>query len=904
MAGPIRRAAPGDGLHGPLRSPGVHEEPAPTRAVRGPAPFIGRTAELAVALADAEHHQATLVSGPAGVGKTRLAQEVAAQLAAAGWTAIVRHATPALQQLPLSLLADAVGDPPPGSSAEAIARAYRSIAGGTADGRILVVVDDAGFVDDASAVVLQRLIENRAATVLLTGRSGRALPSPLLALQRAGLLQTIELRPLGDVESRRLAVAAASAVGGAIDERRLEAICDRASGLPLFLLALVRAGGAEGTAASGRGLAELLTTVLGGDAPAERQALELVALGEPLELSIVEQACGADVLEHLERDGVIVVDRDRRRRSVRLGHPLYGEAASAELGEVRRRRLLRELADEVAKLGGRRNDVLRVALWRRDAGERVDAATALRAARAAVAGGGLDVAERLLRDALEAAPSLEAAVLLAGILLEQGRPAEVVEVCRAAPRAGDVGTRTRLGVLWAVACFDFLGDPAAARRVIAELTAELPIPWRFELDYFDITVRFYGGDVAAAVVLVDRMLADERVPARTRSWYLQPSTLALATAGRTVEAFEHASRLVDEAPSLAGEIVAVETHSRCVHTYTCVLIGRLDEVRPDLDRWRQTSEAGGDLTSAALASMCLGLLELHRGRLGAAVGLLDIPLEVSGGWALAARAWRTQAFALGGDVPAAERQLATTGTITQFAFHEPLNLTAAGDVAAAKGDVAGALGAYEAAARAAGARGAHSLAVLARLRAMALTPGDDAARRLRAACERMDGPFSIALAAVATGWLVGDLAAVQRAAAAGPPGDAVAALQLADIEAALVARLQPGSATAARAARRAAAARSALQRSLGADRRVDDGTSTSPGAPQGTVAAAQPPAAPLTAREREVIGQAAIGLRDVEIAAALGISVRTVHAHLRSAYRKLGIAGRADLRGGPPSLPR
>ncbi len=96
----------------------------------------------------------------------------------------------------------------------------------------------------------------------------------------------------------------------------------------------------------------------------------------------------------------------------------------------------------------------------------------------------------------------------------------------------------------------------------------------------------------------------------------------------------------------------------------------------------------------------------------------------------------------------------------------------------------------------------------------------------------------------------------------------------------------------------------AMQRSLGADRRVDDGTSTSPGAPQGTVAAAQPPAAPLTAREREVIGQAAIGLRDVEIAAALGISVRTVHAHLRSAYRKLGIAGRADLRGGPPSLPR
>jgi DNA-binding CsgD family transcriptional regulator len=53
----------------------------------------------------------------------------------------------------------------------------------------------------------------------------------------------------------------------------------------------------------------------------------------------------------------------------------------------------------------------------------------------------------------------------------------------------------------------------------------------------------------------------------------------------------------------------------------------------------------------------------------------------------------------------------------------------------------------------------------------------------------------------------------------------------------------------------------------------------------------------LTAREREVATLAARGLADQKIADELFISVRTVHAHLRSAYAKLGISGRSDLAG-------
>jgi DNA-binding CsgD family transcriptional regulator len=55
--------------------------------------------------------------------------------------------------------------------------------------------------------------------------------------------------------------------------------------------------------------------------------------------------------------------------------------------------------------------------------------------------------------------------------------------------------------------------------------------------------------------------------------------------------------------------------------------------------------------------------------------------------------------------------------------------------------------------------------------------------------------------------------------------------------------------------------------------------------------------ATLTAREREIAGMAARGLSDRQVSAALGISVRTVEAHLHRAYNKLGITSRADLAG-------
>ena len=51
---------------------------------------------------------------------------------------------------------------------------------------------------------------------------------------------------------------------------------------------------------------------------------------------------------------------------------------------------------------------------------------------------------------------------------------------------------------------------------------------------------------------------------------------------------------------------------------------------------------------------------------------------------------------------------------------------------------------------------------------------------------------------------------------------------------------------------------------------------------------------PLSQREAEILGLCAKGLRYAEIASALGLSVHTVNAHLKSVYRKLMVNSRGE----------
>lgn len=89
------------------------------------------------------------------------------------------------------------------------------------------------------------------------------------------------------------------------------------------------------------------------------------------------------------------------------------------------------------------------------------------------------------------------------------------------------------------------------------------------------------------------------------------------------------------------------------------------------------------------------------------------------------------------------------------------------------------------------------------------------------------------------------------------------------------------------AAGRAASARAAAARATNLAARCDGAR---------TPALARLRAPGLTTRELEVATLAASGLSSKQVAERLVVSVRTVDNHMQSAYAKLGVAGRAELR--------
>ena len=50
----------------------------------------------------------------------------------------------------------------------------------------------------------------------------------------------------------------------------------------------------------------------------------------------------------------------------------------------------------------------------------------------------------------------------------------------------------------------------------------------------------------------------------------------------------------------------------------------------------------------------------------------------------------------------------------------------------------------------------------------------------------------------------------------------------------------------------------------------------------------------LTRREEQVMSLLMAGMKSAEIAVCMGVSVRTVHAHLANIYSKMGVTNRAS----------
>lgn len=883
-------------------------------------PLVGRADELTrlgEVLSD-PCSRGLVLAGEAGVGKTRLASELAATLEVAGVIVLRATATGSSTGLPLGALApllsglrhDGPGD---AMDRSGLLRRCAEVLVEAAGGRRLVLsIDDAHLLDDTSATLLHQLVTTGVAAALVTVRAGRPAPAPVTALWKDGLVTRTEVAGLSGPAMEELLTAA---LGGPVDRAAVLELAGRACGNVLYLRELVLGALGDGTLRDDGGLwrltgplspsqriVELVEERLGARSPSERRLLEVVAFGEPVGAAELGDLGPA---EDLERAGLLVSSLRGSRVEIRMAHPLYGEVLRARLPAVRVPSIARELAEAAERDGGPllqrpAQDVLRIGTLRLSGGggsvelmlaaariarSRYDFVLAERLAAAASDGTGSE--DGVGSDGGEGSASgarFEAALLAAQAVGLQGRAAESERKLAAlAGRARTDSQRARV----ALARLDneafYLGELGEANRIAeqAERTVTDPV-WRDE-----ITARRLGLVLAtegprAAAEAARPVLA--RAGGRALVWASQIGSFSIGRLGRLGEAREIATRgraahleLAEpldswhpwfhaffEADALAGLGLIDEAVELCAAQYRRALDERSVEARAifALQLSRSVGERGHAVAAARYGREAVALFrELGRPQFEYwSLQYLALALAVGG---RAAEAADTLCALDSLGLPPTRNMAVDLRACRGWAA------VAAGDLGAGRrylneaaefgveiGDVVGA---------------AAALHATGRLGAPASVAG-----RLSELAAGIDGPLAAARAAHLRALVDGD---GERLLAVSERFESCGALLLA-AEAAADAAL----AWRRRSDRRAGAAQ---VRADAVAARCEH-----PNTPALTRLDARER---LTPAELEVALAAAAGASNREIAERQGVSVRTVESHLQRAYGKLGTSRRTAL---------
>ena len=319
--------------------------------------LIGRDDDLdrllAVIAGGRERATGVVVTGTAGVGKTALVQaalarvdgfqvlqttgiEVQSELPFAGLYQLLAPVMTAIDGLPgrqraVLESAFALGPPVP-HDALAVAAGALGLIGATAEtGPVLIVVDDAQWMDagslDAIMFAFRRLRDQALALVIAT-RMHVGVPRPF------GDLIEISLDPL-DAESARALVIDRGA--GALGGETIDRLVALAAGIPLALIELIRAGSTpdprptDRSEASDRLSDRLMNRLFGrrieGVSPPARLAALIAALDEPAEQDAFVRAAdrmdpAASSWAELESAAIIRIGDGR----IDFTHPLLRRA--------------------------------------------------------------------------------------------------------------------------------------------------------------------------------------------------------------------------------------------------------------------------------------------------------------------------------------------------------------------------------------------------------------------------------------------------------------------------------------------------------------------------------------------------------------------------------------------------
>ncbi|MDQ0146237.1 LuxR C-terminal-related transcriptional regulator [Pseudarthrobacter niigatensis] len=849
-------------------------------------------------------HQAVFIMAGPGIGKSAVTDAVTDRLA--GTMSILRiHASSALAGVPFGVLTPYTGDLTAEESVSPVAVlrsmwSYFEKLKGTGSSPVLLVVDDAHHLDDASAGVLAEVISAGWATVVAAARPRPGLPQPLDQLWYDGLAERVDLRPLNHEQIEEVL---AHILDGTVPGATVDAIWNASGGNPRLLDALLHDAAEAGVLAKRNGiwmlLGELpadgarLAAVVAKDhlrrGPEEQEALKLIALAGPVGRKVIEDISGAAVVRSL-LDQQMIVEAPGIPAELSMWNGLFAGAIRNTVSVSRSLQLLEKVKAHQNPTLLQGEGRLRSVEWALECGIRVSDEEMLAAAK-----------EALLRFRNHSARSIAARIhhpplvplaqaIQARALYNEGAYADAAALLDGCwlPLADD--TEGPAVLMLRVSAHQALGRSVG---VVADDVERHPAlsggedSWQEEL----LHLLHLGADVNVAALedAVNGMRTRRTGTAGEPLRALAEGLLAhaLASAGRPVEGLEAALLAASELPPLEGSLFFFPEFvlGRLVSDY--LAMGEWESAEREINHYAAANSPGAATFNGSL-QLLQGYSLLRQGRMERAYQVLlpavealrlNDPLQLyrfgsALGFYAAARL---------GDAEQARRlEQDHKDAAAGWPAHDLLAeayVAAAAEYLARDGKGLAALQTLMTTTEAS-ARTGNLLEVLA----MCWELGDPSVvPMVQAAARGVEGRWAEALLTLATAW-------------EGADGDTLMATAASLEEAGFVNLAREAYARAStvleqagerRRSRQAVAQREKCDHELG--ERFREGR---------FIAAA--PAVRLTRREQDIVELAVQGLTDREIAQRLMVSVRTVEGHLYRTYVKLGVRSRDELESALP----
>ncbi|HEX5618299.1 MAG TPA: AAA family ATPase [Solirubrobacteraceae bacterium] len=428
--------------------------------------FVGRTRELdelvrALDATQAGTGAAVLVAGEAGIGKTRLASEIARRARSAGFEVLLGRAIDLVgTELPYQPFVEAlrplgelrrVDGQAAGSQLRVFEETHTLLTERAAAAPVLLVLEDLHWADASTLDLVVFLAHNLAqlpVLLLATYRADDPTPAERMrrfadSVRRSGSAILLELGPL---EHDDLAALLAARADAPVPAALRDTIAARSEGNPFFAEELLAAS-REAKGALPRGLRDLLLQRLARLDPPTQALLRLAAAaGRDVSYSLLRALAELpehDVRESLRRaveQGVLV--SEQATGSFRFRHALLAEAIYATILPGEREELHARLAAELARSGTA--TAAELAPHWAAAGRSAEAlAASIAAAREAEAVFGLSEALAHLERALTLWDLLPDASELVGLSLDEACTwtAELASQTGGAPRAVELTRR-------------------------------------------------------------------------------------------------------------------------------------------------------------------------------------------------------------------------------------------------------------------------------------------------------------------------------------------------------------------------------------------------------------------------------------------------------------------------------